>query len=81
MATVFFKVTNQQDSEIKKLMEQEGYASKAEFFRFLVKFFKYHGSSQDIRIENATKDLATVLKKLDKKGKLDVPIDDQLADV
>ena len=81
MATVFFKVNNKQDSEIKELMKEEGYTSKAEFFRFLVKFFKYHKSPEDIRLEKATKDLTAVLKKLNKQGKLDVSIDEQLADV
>lgn len=80
-ATVFFKVTPQQDKEIKHLMKEEGYASKAEFFRFLVKFFKYHKSPDELRLQKATSDLANVLKKLDKAGKLDSSIDEQLSDV
>jgi|GEM_PF-6593760 len=31
MSTVFFKVTETQEREIKQLMEGEGYTSKAEF--------------------------------------------------
>ncbi len=81
MATVFFKINNTQDSEIQNLMKQEGYTNKAEFFRFLVKFFKYHRPKEDILLEKATKELSSVLKKLNEQGKLDVPIDEQLADV
>ncbi|MBD3360182.1 hypothetical protein GF366_00095 [Candidatus Peregrinibacteria bacterium] len=81
MATVFFKINEKQEGEIEGLMEEEGYTNKAEFFRFLVKFFKYHKSPEDKRLENVTHKLAAVLKKLDEKGKLDVPLDDQLADV
>ena len=81
MATVFFKVTNQQDVEIKTLMEQEGYTNKAEFFRFLLKFFKYHKTPEELRLEKASKDLAAVLAKLDKQGKLDSSLDEQLDDV
>lgn len=83
MASVFFKISPQQEKEVKSFMEEEGYTSKAEFFRFLVKFFKYHKTPEENRLEKATADLASVLKKLDKQGKLDsLPsIDDQLADV
>jgi Arc/MetJ-type ribon-helix-helix transcriptional regulator len=81
MATVFFKINDKQDQEIKSLMEKEGYTSKAEFFRFLVKFFKYQVSSPDTQLEKATKELAAVLDKLDKQGKLNKNTDEQLDDV
>lgn len=81
MATVFFKITPKQESEIKTLMEDEGYTNKAEFFRFLVKFFKYHKSPEEIRLEKTTQELANILKALNKQGKLDVSIDEQLSDV
>ena len=41
MATVFFKITAEQEKEVLNLMKEEGYTNKAEFFRFLVKFYKY----------------------------------------
>ena len=81
MTTVFFKVTDKQDTEIKSFMEDEGYTNKAEFFRFLLKFFKYHKSTEDLHLEKATKEIAIILKKLDKQGKLDKTIDEQLTDV
>lgn len=63
-------------------MEKEGYTSKAEFFRFLVKFFKYtRKSSEVVDIEKSVKALSTVLKTLDKQGKLSTDVDEQLADV
>ena len=63
------------------MMESEGYSNKAEFFRFLIKFYKYHKSPEEIRFEKAANDLAAVLSKLDKKGKLGKPLDEQLSDL
>lgn len=80
MATVFFKINEKQEAEVAELMEGEGYTSKAEFFRFLVKFFKYH-RPEEARLEKTTQELSEVLRKLNKKGKLSQPIEDQLADV
>lgn len=81
MSTVFFKITDAQASEVKKMMKEEGYTNKAEFFRFLIKFYKYNKTSVEKEFESATKELAQVLKKLDKRGKLNASLDDQLADV
>jgi Arc/MetJ-type ribon-helix-helix transcriptional regulator len=81
MATVFFKINDVQEKEIRKLMEEEGYGSKSEFFRFLVKFFKYHKTPEEGRFEKTTQELAAILKKLEKQGKLDSSIDEQLKDV
>ena len=80
MATVFFKINPTQEKEVEKLMEEEGYTNKAEFFRFLVKFYKYHKSPDEIRFEKAASDLADALRKLGKKGKLP-SIDEQLKDI
>lgn len=81
MATVFFKINEKQEEEVEKLMEEEGYTNKAEFFRFLIKFYKYHKSPEEIRFENAASELADVLRKLDKKSKLGKPLDEQLSDL
>ena len=81
MATVFFKINEKQNQEVAKLMEEEGYTNKAEFFRFLVKFYKYHKSPDEIRFEKAASDLAEVLRKLGKKGKLPSSLDEQLKDL
>lgn len=83
MSTVFFKVTDQQDNEIKALMNEEGYTNKAEFFRFLLKFFKYNRNLDEIRLERAIDDLEDTIKTLDRKGMLDkIPSPEkQLADV
>lgn len=80
MATVFFKINPTQEKEVEELMEEEGYTNKAEFFRFLVKFYKYHKSPDEIRFEKAASNLADVLRKLGKKGKLP-SIDEQLKDL
>lgn len=81
MATVFFNINDIQEKEVKSLMHDEGYTSKAEFFRFLVKFYKYHKTPEERRFEKAAAELGQVLKKLDKKSKLGLSFDKQLADV
>lgn len=81
MATVYFNINDTQEKEVKSLMQEEGYTSKAEFFRFLVKFYKYHKTPEERRFEKATAELGAVLKKLDKKSKLGLSFDKQLADV
>lgn len=81
MTTVFFKINDTQGNEVEKMMEEEGYTSKAEFFRFLIKFYKYHKTPEEKRFEKATNELGEVLKKLDKKSKLSLSFDKQLEDV
>lgn len=81
MATVFFKISDKQEEEVGDMMAEEGYTNKAEFFRFLIKFYKYQKSPDEKRLESATQELAQVLKKLDKQGKIGGPIEDQLSDV
>lgn len=81
MATVFFKINEKQEEEVEKLMEDEGYTNKAEFFRFLVKFYKYHKSPEELRFEKAAAELADTLRKLNKKDKLGKPLDEQLSDL
>jgi len=82
MATVFFKINDTQEAEVQSFMEEEGYTNKAEFFRFLIKFYKYHKSPEEIRFEKATEELAEVLKLLDEKGKIKAQsLEEQLADV
>jgi len=81
MATVFFNINETQEKEVKDLMKQEGYTNKAEFFRFLVKFFKYHKSPEEQRLEKASKELEEVLIKLDKQGKIPLTLEEQLKDV
>lgn len=81
MATVFFKINDAQDKEVEEMMEEEGYTSKAEFFRFLIKFYKYTKSPAERNFELASQELAGVLRKLDSKGKLGSSLDEQLSDV
>lgn len=82
MSSIFFNINQTQEKEIKKLMNEEGYTNKAEFFRFLVKFYKYHKTPEEKRFEKAAHELGEVLKKLDKKGKIGhLSLDEQLADV
>ena len=81
MSTVFFKISDQQAKELKYLMTCEGYTNKAEFFRFLLKFFKYNKSPDQVRFEKAAAELGKVLIHLKKTGKLTKSLDEQLADV
>ena len=81
MATVFFKTTPTQDEEIKKMMDAEGYTSKAEFFRFLLKFFKYHKTREELDFEKSAHELGEIFKVLKKQGKINKSIEDQLKDV
>lgn len=81
MSTVFFKINDIQENEVKKMMREEGYTNKAEFFRFLIKFYKYNKTPAEKDFETAAKDLADVLKTLNKKRKLWPSLDEQLSDV
>jgi len=81
MATVFFKISAQQVKEIASLMKQEGYTNKSEFFRFLVKFFKYTRSPEELEFEKSARELGETLKKLNQAGKINRSIEDQLADL
>lgn len=81
MASVFFNINDTQEKEVKALMKDEGYTNKAEFFRFLIKFYKYHKTPQERRFEKAADELGEVLKKLDKKSKDSLSFDKQLSDV
>lgn len=81
MATIFFKITDQQENEVQQLMQAEGYTSKAEFFRFLIKFYKYKKTPEQENFEKAAKELGDVLMRLKKQDKLPGSLEDQLADV
>ncbi len=81
MTTVFFKINDIQGNEVERMMEEEGYTSKSEFFRFLIKFYKYHKTPEEKRFKKAANELGEVLKKLDKKSKLSLSFDKQLEDV
>jgi hypothetical protein len=81
MSTVFFKINDKQATEVNHFMEEEGYTSKAEFFRFLIKFYKYKRSPEEAHFNKATEELVDTLKKLNKEGKLNASLEDQLSDV
>lgn len=81
MTTVFFKLNDVQEKEVKQFMEEEGYSNKTEFFRFLIKFYKYNKSPGEQRFEKAADTLKTVLKELKGKGKLNKSLEEQLNDV
>lgn len=42
MLVVNFHLNEIQEKELDQLMKREGFTSRAEFFRFLMKFYKYH---------------------------------------
>lgn len=83
MSSVFFNTSTQLADEIKRLMAEEGYTNKAEFFRFLVKFFKYNRNHSLADFHRAVDDLEQTITALDKKGLLNnLPSPEkQLADV
>ncbi len=81
MSTVFFKVTPTQDREIKKLMSDEGYTSKAEFFRFLLKFYKYQKNQFPNDIAKESMELKQILSRLEREGKLKDNLDETFAEL
>lgn len=42
MPAIYFKLSAQHEKTLKTLMKEEGYTSKAEFFRFLLRWFHYY---------------------------------------
>lgn len=42
MMNMCISITETLDDEIRKLMVIEGYISRSEFIRFVIKFYKYH---------------------------------------
>lgn len=46
MPNLFVRISAQLETEIKELMGIEGYVSRAEFIRFLIKFYKYHAEKR-----------------------------------
>ena len=86
MKTVYFKISDKQAKEVEALMENEGYTSKAEFFRFLLKFFKYQHEKIDLKndsLEDAVDKLTATVTKIKEEGRLDnLPsLEEQLSDV
>lgn len=81
MTTVFFKINDVQEKEVKNFMKEEGYSNKAEFFRFLIKFYKYNKSAEQIRFEKAADELEKVMIKAAKNGKFKKSLEEQLNDV
>ena len=68
MATIFFKINDTQEAEVRSFMEEEGYTNKAEFFRFLIKFYKYRKSPEDLKMAQNHKKLVGEYRKSDKSG-------------
>ncbi len=44
MPNFFMRISQQQDDEITELMTIEGYTCRAEFMRFVIKYYKYHAA-------------------------------------
>lgn len=84
MTTVFFKVNDVQEKEMKKIMTEEGYSNKAEFFRFLIKYYKITKSYEEKRFDQLTQELEGVVKKALKSEKfkklINTPLEEQLKD-
>lgn len=80
MSAVYFQLTKAQDQEMKTLMRKEGYSNKAEFFRFLMKFYKYHHDDhENPEMRKIAHELKKILTQLHKQGNLnDKSIKEQL---
>lgn len=85
MTTVFFKVNDVQEKEMKQFMKEEGYSNKAEFFRFLIKFYKYHKTDEQKRFDQISKELDETVRKALKseefRKRIQTPLEEQLKDV
>lgn len=81
MTTVFFKINDVQEKEVKIFMQEEGYSNKAEFFRFLIKFYKYHKPSEQERFEKLADELSEIMVKAAKHPKFKKSLEEQLKDV
>lgn len=51
MPNLFMRISTQLETEIKELMGIEGYISRAEFIRFLIKFYKYHAEKRTTPVQ------------------------------
>ncbi len=78
--TVSFKISPLMAYEIDKLMHDEGIESKAEFFRFLLKFYKYQRPTPLDEFDEAHDIFEQQLKTYKKRGKIP-SIKEQLKDV
>lgn len=81
MTTILLKLNNMQEKELKKFMKEEGYTNKTEFFRFLIKFYKYNKSPLELRYDRAVEALKKAVGELKKKGKLNKSLEEQLNDI
>jgi hypothetical protein len=70
-----------QEKEVKNFMHEEGYSNKAEFFRFLIKFYKYHKLTDQERFEKAADELQELMKKTANHPKFKKSLEEQLKDV
>lgn len=70
MSSIFFKVNETFEQELHTFMKEEGYDSKAEFFRFLIKFYKYHRRERNNELHKASEELYKTIESLHKNGKL-----------
>lgn len=50
MSSIYFKLNETQENELQTLMAKEGFTSRAGFFRFLIKFYKFHQPSHPSEI-------------------------------
>ena len=81
MTTIFFKINDVQEKEVKNFMKEEGYSNKAEFFRFLIKFYKYNKTTEQERFEKLTDELSELVVKAAKHPKFKRSLEEQLKDV
>lgn len=55
MSVIHFSLNEIQDQELEVLMKKEGITTRAGFFRFLIKFYKYHQTPQQTMLPEQNK--------------------------
>jgi len=78
MTVINFTITKPLEKKINKAIKEQGFTSKAEFFRFAA--FQYLQETKDQEYEETMKSLARALE-LKYKGKKMLPLEEQLEDI
>lgn len=73
MSTIFLQLDNNQEADMKKLMQEMGYTKKSEFFRFLLNYYRF---------ARVTENLERLLTAMIDKNMTDTrPLSEQMKDL